>query len=308
MAEMIEDFESAPVPVRSAVLSFSALAVPVFSSTVFPEITRDHETLLWLLALVPAFLLAYYRGWRGVAVAMAAGMAVLTFTNLYLLVTDQSIGSWPLLLGVVGSYIGIGIGLGIVSELLHRERERVRMLALYDSLTGAPNRRYADLILERSFGAAQRGMPLVVVLFDVDKFKEYNDRYGHLEGDEALKVFTRVLLQTTRKMNLSARYGGEEFFSIVNDSTVEGALVFVDRVREELAKQRLNAGAITVCTGLAAYDPSMVDPENLVVAADKALYMAKAEGPDTVKVYSRDREEGEEPRAASGAAAEATPR
>src|SRR5690606_16972422 len=71
--------------------------------------------------------------------------------------------------------------------------------------------RQLDLFLEREFAAATRGRELSFVLFDLDHFKEYNDTYGHREGDDALVLFARVLREETRSMNLAARYGGEEF-------------------------------------------------------------------------------------------------
>jgi diguanylate cyclase (GGDEF)-like protein len=260
----------------------------------FPEGVREQEVLLWLLALVPAFLLSYYRGWRGVAVAMASGMVALTATNLALLLADRQIGNWPLLFGVVGSYVGIGLALGVVSELLHREREQAKRLALLDSLTGAPNRRYADLLLEKAFGSAQRGLPLTVVLFDLDAFKGYNDRLGHLEGDRALRIFSDILMQTTRRMNLSARYGGEEFLSILVNGNAEGALVFVSRVRKQLHDSAMLPEALTVCTGVAEYTPQMAEPSDLIAAADLALYRAKAAGPDSVNVFDGPVDGGQE--------------
>ncbi|MSR23371.1 MAG: GGDEF domain-containing protein [Gemmatimonadetes bacterium] len=151
--------------------------------------------------------------------------------------------------------------------LLHRERADVEDLALTDILTHLPNRRHARVFLENEFGAAERGRLLSVVLFDLDSFKEYNDRYGHQAGDDGLRHFAEILASTARRMNLSSRFGGEEFLTVLAGSDEEGALVFAERVREALASLRLSSGSLTVSSGVATYHPSMRSPDELIAAA-----------------------------------------
>ena len=289
--------EGPSVPLRGLGLSLTALAVPVLGALVFPGYLGEAGALLWLLALVPAFLLAYYRGWRGVATALALGMAVLTLTQVVATVLAREIPD--LLFWIVVAYLGISVGIGWVTELLHRKRAEVENLALTDLLTRLPNRRHARAFLQNEFGAAERGRPLCVVLFDLDNFKAYNDRWGHQAGDEALRGFAEILLSTTRRMNLSSRFGGEEFLSILAGSEVEGALVFADRVREQLRALTIPNGPLTVSAGVAAYHPSMASPDELIAAADLALYRAKREGRNQVRVFGRPRDtapgEGEGP-------------
>jgi diguanylate cyclase (GGDEF)-like protein len=124
-----------------------------------------------------------------------------------------------------------------------------------------------------------------VVLFDLDNFKIYNDRYGHQAGDEALTIFAGILSDTTRKMNLSARFGGEEFLSVLAGSDPEGAVVFAERVRAALKEARLPRGAVTVSAGVAAFHQSMASPDDLLAAADHALYEAKREGRNRVRLF-----------------------
>ena len=276
------------VPLRGLGLSMTALAVPIVGALVFPEDLGEAGALLWLLALVPAFLLAYYRGWRGVATALALGMAVLTLTQVAATVLAREIPE--LLFWIVVAYLGISVGIGWVTELLHRQRAEVESLALTDILTRLPNRRHARAFLQNEFGAAERGRPLSVVLFDLDNFKGYNDRWGHQAGDEVLRGFAEILLSTTRRMNLSSRFGGEEFLSILAGSEVEGALVFADRVREQLGALTIPSGPLTVSAGVAAYHPSMESPDELLAAADLALYRAKREGRNQVRVFGRPRD------------------
>lgn len=269
------------VPVRAAVLSLAAFAVPVLGTFWFPQDLADYEALLWLTALVPAFLLAYYRGWQGAATATAFGMAVLAVVAAI----TRSMGrpAPDLLPAIVVAWIALSIAIGWLAEILHRDRDEVEDLAFTDSLTRLPNRRHVEVFLANEFAAAERGRLLSVVMFDLDHFKEYNDTYGHEAGDEALQRFGEVLIRTTRRMNLSGRMGGEEFVSVLAGSDAHGATVFAERVREELAALELGAGPLTVTAGVAEYDRTIEDSKTLLAAADKALYEAKRDGRNRVK-------------------------
>ncbi len=280
-----DEYETRSVPARALALSVSALLVPVTGALAFPDALGEAGALLWLLALVPAFLLAYYRGWRGVATALALGMATLSLTQVAATVLDRAIPE--ILFAIVVAYLGISVGIGWVTELLHRQRADVEDLALTDILTRLPNRRHARIFLENEFGAAERGRALAVVLFDLDEFKKYNDDYGHQAGDEALQRFGEILVATTRKMNLSARFGGEEFLSILAGSDDDGAMIFAERVRESLANAHLTHGRLTVSAGIAAYHPSMRSPDELIAAADLALYRAKRDGRNCSRIFGR---------------------
>ena len=268
---------------RALILSLAALAVPATVALLFSEFLGQYGPLLWLLLLVPAFLLAYYRGWRGVATALAAGMATLSST--------QVVASWmgiavpDLLLGVVAFYLAIAMGVGWLAELLHRDRNEVEDMALTDTLTHLPNRRHAMVFLENEFASAERGRLLCAVFFDLDGFKGFNDRHGHPAGDEALRSFADILTQTTRRMNLSARFGGEEFLSILAGSDAEGAVSFAERVRIALAARALSGETLTVSCGVATYHPSLSSPDDLLAAADHALYQAKREGRNCVRLF-----------------------
>lgn len=277
------------VPLRALGLSMCALAVPVVATALPPSPAAGPEPLLWLLALVPAFLLAYYRGWRGAEFALAAGMVALTLAHVVATLSGHDLGNTAVLLGAVSAYIVIALAIGALSELFHRELARAEARALTDELTGLPNRRWARLTLETEFAAAQRGRPLVVVLFDLDRFKEYNDRFGHAAGDRALRVLAAVLQRNTRRMHLSARIGGEEFLSVLSSTDIAGAQVFARKVREALARVELPTGPLRVSVGLAAYDPVMAGPDDLLALADEALYRAKQDGRDRIRV-ARPRE------------------
>lgn len=283
--EPVWHFGRPAIPPRAIIISLAALIVPLVA-TIFREAAGEYELLLWLLALVPAFLLAYYRGWWGVATALALGMVFFTLAQVVVAWTGTAFSNWTLLLGVTITYLAIALGIGFLSDALHRARAEAEEMALTDELTGVPNRRYARLFLETEFAAAQRGRPLVVAMFDLDRFKDFNDRFGHQAGDEALRTFANVLRNSTRRMNLSARYGGEEFLSIVSSTDVPGALIFAERVRRIFAESQSTAEPLSVSAGLAPYDPRVGSVDELVAAADDALYQAKRDGRDCVRVFA----------------------
>ncbi|MFQ5537258.1 MAG: diguanylate cyclase [Gemmatimonadota bacterium] len=278
------DFDTRPVPPRALALSLGALAVPVASAFWPAARSSESAALLWLLALVPAFLLAYYRGWRGIATALALGMALLALTEVAVILGGRPLPG--ILPAVVVAYVAIALGVGWMASALHKDRALAADMAFTDILTGLPNRRHCRLFLENEFAAAERGRPLSLILFDLDHFKTFNDRYGHAAGDAALKTFAGILSDFTRRMDLSGRFGGEEFLSVLTASTAEGAVIFADRVRARLEAREIEKDRkITVSAGVATYHPGVRSPDELLAAADQALYEAKRSGRNRVHTF-----------------------
>jgi len=286
--EILGDTElEGAIPLRALIFSFVALSVPVITAVIFPRFSgADAGLLVWLVTLIPAFLLTYYRGWSGASLALAMGMAALALTHAALLLAGIPVSNWSLLAGIIIVYIAISLGIGWLSELLHAHRREAERLALTDVLTGVPNRRHSVVFVDAAFAAAQRGVPLTVVLFDLDRFKAYNDAWGHLQGDEALKTVARVLVQSTRRMNLTARWGGEEFLSVLSETPQEGGIIFAERVLAEI-HQAFPKGEVTLSAGVASYVEGMESPARILAAADAAMYRAKADGGDCVRVAPR---------------------
>ena len=284
---MSSEVRSRPLPPQALLLSLVAMAIPVVSAFNAPAwMSGDVEVLMWLTALVPAFLLTFYKGWRGVSLVLAGGMAILTLTQVAVLLWSTSPVNWRLLGGVVVVFVGVSLGLGYFAELLDRERQRAEARSLSDTLTGLPNRRHAEVFLEAAFSAAVRGAGLCVVIFDLDHFKSVNDEQGHLAGDQVLRVFGGLLHKHTRRMDLSARFGGEEFISILSHCTLPEAGGFACRVLEALRDTRFDWGTVTVSAGVAGFEEGMGSPEFLVASADRALYQAKEGGRDQVVISS----------------------
>jgi diguanylate cyclase (GGDEF)-like protein len=162
----------------------------------------------------------------------------------------------------------------LVNARLH---ESIRAMSLTDPLTDLPNRRHLDMHLRREVAAARRGRHVCVVLFDLDDFKQHNDRLGHVVGDQILRNFGRILLSETRAMNLAARYGGDEFITVLTDVAREGAQSHAERVERRVASHPdLNVHGLTVSFGISEFDPiKMFEVEDLVREADRDLYQAK---------------------------------
>ena len=163
---------------------------------------------------------------------------------------------------------------------------QVQQQALTDALTGCFNRRSFEMQLEREVRIAMRQrQPLSVVLLDIDHFKRVNDTYGHDAGDAALRYVAGMLREELRGVDTAARYGGEEFVVVLPQAGTEGAVVVAERLRERLAGMEVpGVGRITASFGVATYPLHGRGREEMVKAADRALYEAKAGGRNQVRV------------------------
>lgn len=257
------------------------LLVPVALAQSVPRVVALGGGLALYLALVPAFVLPYRYQWRGSAAAFVLGEAALVASAFFMVQQGYPpVGFGPINVALVL----ISVGAGQVTTLLHRSRLEAEETALSDPGTGLPNRRHALLHLNRGFAAAVRGTSLTVVAFDLDNFKQVNDKHGHATGDHVLNTFARILRERTREMNLSARLGGEEFISILENAGLEGAVTFAEEVRMAMEVTPFSFGNVTVSAGIASYEKGMASPDVLRAAADQALYQAKMRGRNQVAV------------------------
>jgi diguanylate cyclase (GGDEF)-like protein len=182
------------------------------------------------------------------------------------------------------------VGLGDLFQVLtYRQRyEALRVQAARDPLTGVHNRGFFDEMLRIQLAAARRGgLPVAVLLIDVDHFKRVNDSYGHSEGDRALRVIAQSLAGAARGSDVVCRYGGEEFCLILPGTPLDAAIQLASRIREEVPAACTRAGIgggerITVTSGLAACPADGTESDALMRAADRRLYRGKAAGRDRV--------------------------
>ena len=157
---------------------------------------------------------------------------------------------------------------------------------LTDSLTGAANRRAFNRRLHEEWKRRGRNhQPLSLLMIDVDHFKRFNDRFGHPAGDLVLMRLVKLVGGALREHDLLARYGGEEFAVILPESSAVAAEVVAQRVRSAVADATWPLRPVTVSIGVAtALPPTTLEMNSLVIAADEALYAAKAAGRNQVQV------------------------
>jgi diguanylate cyclase (GGDEF)-like protein len=173
-------------------------------------------------------------------------------------------------------------------------REELQRFSYEDALTGLKNRRYFDQLFEHEVAVALRkGSALSLLLLDIDHFKRFNDNHGHEAGDAALQAFASVLESRFRGSDVVCRYGGEEFVVILPGSGITGARERAEQLREAIREELIifegsNLGYLTISIGVAAWPHSTDEPEQLFRLADKALYLAKAGGRDSVEVFSKE--------------------
>ncbi len=180
--------------------------------------------------------------------------------------------------------IGEQIGLAIANARLH---ESVRQLAITDSLTGAYNRRYLDVFLEQELGRCARyGHSLSLILLDIDRFKDYNDAYGHLAGDEALRQVAGLLRHNVREVDLVARYGGEEFAVVLPETEATGAYTTAEKMRAMIEAHSFLHGRLTISLGVVHHAAAQeISPDLLIAQADQALYGAKRNGRNNICLW-----------------------
>ena len=181
-------------------------------------------------------------------------------------------------------------------ELEHQNQElkKLFLLATKDKVTGIANRYRLEDFLHREWGNSIRNqIPLSIIMIDIDRFKQFNDTYGHLEGDRCLRQVAQTIDATIkRSKDLVARYGGEEFIVILPDINIDGAVVVADNIRSQVKALNIahvtsgSSDLLTISLGVASAIPA-IDSEasSLIMAADRALYVAKQKGRDRIETY-----------------------
>lgn len=192
--------------------------------------------------------------------------------------------------------VGLSIMLGRELRRRRSNELRYRTLSQVDGLTGLHNRRHFDAMLEEEFAAAwRRGEPISVIMIDVDRFKFFNDIYGHQAGDDCLRMIAQTIrTHMTRATDIAARYGGEEIAVILPNTDETSARFVAESIRaaiesRAIAHSRSHTGHVTAsfgtATGQASAAFSPATPAELVAAADEALYGAKRSGRNRVVTH-----------------------
>jgi diguanylate cyclase len=172
---------------------------------------------------------------------------------------------------------------------LQQSLEAIRAESLTDPLTGLGNRKYFDRSIDLAVQNAHvDGAPLSLLMFDIDHFKSFNDNYGHLTGDQVLRLVGMSLRQTIKGQDITARYGGEEFAVMLPNTALRQALTVADNIRRAVMSKELKKkstgeilGRITISVGVAMFKPGD-DTDSLIERADACLYAAKRNGRNRV--------------------------
>ena len=178
-----------------------------------------------------------------------------------------------------------------LQDELREKNTMLARLSTTDPVTGLRTRRYAAEVLNIEWIRARRyRSPLSVMMADLDHFKHVNDKYGHPAGDAVLRGVSEVLRQTLRAPDVAGRYGGEEMLVILPQTGVDGARQMAERWRQAVAQATFaspdgRSVGVTVSIGVASFDPSHATPDELVGAADEALYRAKNDGRNRVEAW-----------------------
>lgn len=192
-----------------------------------------------------------------------------------------------------------------VESLLRKQTTRLKQkedLELYrelshlDALTRLHNARHFRDLFDVELQRAERyGHTLAVIMLDIDHFKQYNDRYGHLEGDAALTGLARILQEVPRVSDVAARVGGEEFAILLPETDKKNAYLLAERLRTAVEETEfpLHDGTVahlTLSLGIAEYPKDASSETDLLRCADQALYTAKNNGRNQTRLYSYDEE------------------
>lgn len=173
------------------------------------------------------------------------------------------------------------------SLTINRYQGRLEKMATTDSLTGLANRRAFELLVPQAIGEARRSSaPLLALLIDIDRFKEINDRHGHLAGDGVLREVAGLIRSLLRKSDIVCRWGGEEFLVVAKVADDSGGRLLAEKIRSAIEAGVFRHGKIaipvTVSIGIAAHVENDT-PDGLIARADSALYEAKAQGRNLVR-------------------------
>jgi diguanylate cyclase (GGDEF)-like protein len=194
---------------------------------------------------------------------------------------------WTMIAILTGTLVSVMLTTHLIS--IRRHRRQLALLANQDALTGLPNRRYAYELASAALAkVVSTRDPLTVALIDLDHFKSINDRCGHAVGDRVLQEFARACRAAVRDSDILGRWGGEEFLLVMPGATLDVAMVALDRLRSLAQGIPLPATGmglrVALSAGLAAVEPNVTSLDELIARADAALYHAKRDGRDLVRI------------------------
>jgi diguanylate cyclase (GGDEF)-like protein len=188
--------------------------------------------------------------------------------------------------------IGPQVALALERAEWQERATEFQLMSITDSLTGLPNRRYLEERLAEELNRSKRyDYPMSFLMIDIDDFKAYNDKNGHQAGDVALQMTAHCLKGALRAVDIASRYGGEEFCILLPQTGIVEAGVIADRIRHRVSTTEFPHGKaqpfghVTISVGVSTFTKNIDTSENIIAAADRALYHAKSLGKDRVEFY-----------------------
>lgn len=186
----------------------------------------------------------------------------------------------------LGAYMIVMILAYIYENTLLKSYDKLSKLAMTDSLTGLYNRYYLFKKLEEEVKRAKRyNHPLCIMIFDIDNFKQINDKYGHDVGDAVLSMVARVVKRNIRETDIASRFGGEEFVIVCPETDIQNGYIVAEKIREAISQINFGDFHVTVSIGMTCYTGETT--EQLIKKADIALYRAKNSGKNKVEIYDK---------------------
>ncbi|HEB28886.1 MAG TPA: sensor domain-containing diguanylate cyclase [Porticoccus sp.] len=173
---------------------------------------------------------------------------------------------------------------------LEQAKDELLVLSRTDKLTTLWNRGYWEERLIEEFRRNQRSKNEVsLVMFDIDHFKNINDTYGHVVGDDAIRMVAKLMLENSREIDICGRYGGEEFVALLPDTGLEGACIYSERLRKSIEGTTVHSQGesvnFTISIGIALLDEQTKFPTDWILNADKALYASKEGGRNLTNIF-----------------------
>jgi diguanylate cyclase (GGDEF)-like protein len=263
-------------------ITFTAIAIAIYTFLTSHELWRERRR-------------PHRRAWAATIVPLLHGAVFLVPIPLIRLFPSESgiaiAGGWTALFAIEALLYAVGTAFVLLFLTQQRALQIQKTAASVDVLTGVLNRRAfttgAEAMIQSQM---EKGEPVSLLLFDLDRFKSINDRFGHAVGDEVLRLFARTASETTRTTDIFARLGGEEFVMILAGD-VDVAATVAERVRFafELHGSAIGSYPVsaTVSIGVAA-SPSATTVKSLLTRADAALYRAKANGRNRIELAKGD--------------------
>ena len=195
--------------------------------------------------------------------------------------------AWGELGELVSAFNSMSMSLKLSMEEIQAINSQLTIISVTDPLTGMYNRRYMADHLEREMKILQRtGEPISIIMADLDNFKEYNDKYGHIAGDEALKEVGEVLAYSIRETDVASRFGGEEFLISLSHTDKEGAIKVGEKIRRAVEERIFDLKGkktrVTMSLGVATSPEDGTAFDELLEASDRAMYHAKEKGRNLV--------------------------